>query len=65
MKYLVTYVCLNEHGHYIFKNKIMEGDRSSIYFSLLDWQNELSEPVYNDNGYQINDYVTIIDWRKI
>lgn len=43
----------------------MEGDRSSIYFSLLDWQNELSEPVYNDNGYQINDYVTIIDWRKI
>ena len=43
----------------------MESDESSIYFSLLNWQNELGEPVYNDNGYQINDYVTIIDWRKI
>lgn len=65
MKYLVTYVCLNEYGYYIFKNKIMEGDESLIYFSLLDWQNELSEPVYNNDGYQTNDYVTIIDWRKI
>ena len=64
MKYLVTYVCLNEYGHYIFKNKIMEGDDDIIYFSLLDWQNELSEPIYDD-GDETNSYVTIIDWRKI
>ena len=65
MKYLVTYVCLNEYGHYIFKNKIMEGDEDIIYFSLLDWQNELSEPIYDDDGDETNSYVTIIDWRKI
>lgn len=65
MKYLVTYVCLNEYGHYIFKNKIMEGDEDLIYFSLLDWQNELSEPIYDDDGDETNSYVTIIDWRKI
>ena len=65
MKYLVTYACLNEYGYYIFKNKIMEGDDDIIYFSLLDWQNELSEPIYDDDGDETNSYVTIIDWRKI
>ena len=42
----------------------MEGDEDIIYFSLLDWQNELSEPIYDD-GDETNSYVTIIDWRKI
>ena len=43
----------------------MEGDEDIIYFSLLDWQNELSEPIYDDDGDETNSYVTIIDWRKI
>lgn len=65
MKYLVTYVCLNEYNHYVFKNEVMEGDEKLIYFSLQDWQNKLSEPIYDEAGNQTNDYVTIIDWRKI
>ena len=65
MKYVVTYVCLNEYSHYIFKNKVMEGDEKLIYFSLQNWQNKLSEPICDERGNQINDYVTIIDWRKI